>query len=75
MTEWDARYADPEFAYGKEPNGFLASVAHRIPAGPVLCLAEGQGRNAVYLAALGHEVTAVDRSAVGLERARELGLL
>lgn len=72
MTEWDARYADPEFAYGKEPNGFLASVAHRIPAGPVLCLAEGQGRNAVYLAALGHEVTAVDRSAVGLERAREL---
>ena len=72
MTEWDARYAEPEFVYGKEPNDFLVSVADRIPPGPVLCLAEGQGRNAVYLATLGHEVTAVDRSAVGLARAREL---
>lgn len=72
MTEWDARYAEPGFVYGKEPNDFLVSVADRIPPGPVLCLAEGQGRNAVYLATLGHEVTAVDRSAVGLARAREL---
>lgn len=72
MTEWDARYAEPEFVYGKEPNDFLVSVAARIPPGPVLCLAEGQGRNAVYLATLGHEVTAVDRSGVGLARAREL---
>lgn len=72
MTDWDARFAEPEFAYGKEPNGFLASVADRIPPGPVLCLAEGQGRNAVHLARLGYEVTALDRSAVGLSRAREL---
>ena len=72
MTEWDTRYAEPEFVYGKEPNDFLASVADRIPPGPVLCLAEGQGRNAVYLATLGHDVTAIDRSAVGLARAREL---
>lgn len=72
MTEWDARYAEPEFVYGREPNDFLASVADHIPAGPVLCLAEGQGRNAVHLARLGHEVTALDRSAVGLARAREL---
>ncbi len=69
---WDARYAEPEFAYGKEPNEFLAVVADRIPPGPVLCLAEGQGRNAVFLAARGHDVTAVDRSAVGLDRAGEL---
>ena len=43
-----------------------------IPAGPVLCLAEGEGRNAVYLATLGHAVTAVDQSAVGLAKATRL---
>jgi SAM-dependent methyltransferase len=69
---WDDRYSAPTYAYGTEPNDFLKSVAGRIPAGPVLCLAEGQGRNAVFLASLGHDVLAVDQSPVGLERAREL---
>lgn len=72
MTEWDARYSEKEFAYGTAPNEFLAQVADRIPTGPVLCLAEGQGRNAVYLAEKAHRVVAVDQSAVGLARAREL---
>ena len=40
----------------------------------VLCLAEGQGRNAVWLAQRGHEVTAMDQSAFGLEGARQLGM-
>ncbi len=71
-SEWDERYSEPEFVYGKEPNEFLASVADRIPPGPVLCLAEGQGRNAVFLAQGGRIVTAVDRSSVGLVRAHEL---
>jgi len=69
---WDERYSASDYAYGTEPNDFLKSVAGRMPAGPVLCLAEGQGRNAVYLASLGHDVLAVDQSPVGLERAREL---
>ena len=69
---WDERYSAAAYAYGTEPNDFLKSVAERIPPGPVLCLAEGQGRNAVYLASLGHEVLAVDQSAIGLERARKL---
>ena len=67
---WDARYAEPDLAYGDAPNDFLASVADRIPRGRVLCLAEGQGRNAAFLAGLGLEVVAVDLSRVGLERAR-----
>jgi SAM-dependent methyltransferase len=70
--QWDARYAEPGYAYGSAPNDFVASVAHEIPPGPVLCLAEGQGRNAVHIASLGHCVTAVDRSVAGLRRAREL---
>lgn len=69
---WDERFAEEGFAYGDNPNEFLASVAYRIPPGPVLCLCEGQGRNAVYLATRGHDVTAHDGSAVGLRRASEL---
>jgi len=70
---WDERYADPdEYAYGTQPNTFFASEAGRIPDGPVLFLAEGEGRNAVWLAERGHAVTAVDGSAVGLEKARRL---
>lgn len=69
---WDSRYAEADYSYGTEPNDFLVQVAPRIPPGRVLCLAEGQGRNAVYLAGLGHLVTAVDQSAVGAQRAQRL---
>lgn len=67
---WDDRYARDEFIYGTAPNDFVAAMATRIPAGPVLCLAEGEGRNAVFLAARGHAVTAVDQSAIGLAKAQ-----
>ncbi|MBI1765329.1 MAG: class I SAM-dependent methyltransferase [Acidobacteria bacterium] len=69
---WDERYAELGYAYGTEPNDFLVAHAARIPAGRVLCLAEGPGRNAVWLAQQGYEVTAVDLSAVGLAKARQL---
>jgi SAM-dependent methyltransferase len=69
---WDERYSQPGFAYGTEPNEFLAIAADQIPAGPVLTLGEGEGRNAVYLAGLGHRVVAVDQSEVGLTKARRL---
>jgi hypothetical protein len=69
---WDERYASSEYVYGTTPNDFLVEQAGRIPQGPVLCLAEGEGRNAVWLAERGHVVTAIDRSAVGLAKARRL---
>ena len=69
---WDQRYSGDEYAYGVEPNDFLRAEAHRIPPGPVLCLAEGEGRNAVFLAGLGHQVTAVDLSIEGLRKAERL---
>ncbi|MCI5106913.1 MAG: class I SAM-dependent methyltransferase, partial [Pseudomonadales bacterium] len=56
---------------GTEPNKFLAEHAREL-SGPVLCIAEGEGRNGVFLASLGLEVLAVDSSAVGLEKARAL---
>lgn len=69
---WDERYSEPGFAYGTEPNEFLVSVVEKIPRGKVLSLAEGEGRNAVYLASLGCQVTGVDGSEVGLQKAVEL---
>lgn len=69
---WDERFGGEEYAYGKEPNEFVSSVASWIPMGRVLCLAEGEGRNAVFLAERGYAVTAVDGSAVGLDKANRL---
>lgn len=71
MSFWDERFAEPELACGAEPNDWLLECASRI-ASPVLCLAEEQGRNAVWLAEHGHRVTALDLSSVGLRRAHEL---
>lgn len=72
MNFWDERYAVGDFVYGVQPNDFLKAVAHHIPQGKVLCLAEGEGRNAVYLAELGFDVLAVDQSQVGLDKALRL---
>ena len=69
---WNQRYGTPQYIYGETPNSFVAEIASQIPAGPVLCLAEGEGRNAIHLATLGHPVTAVDQSAAGLAKARRL---
>lgn len=68
---WDQRYAEDGFAYGTEPNDFLREHAGLL-SGPVLSLAEGQGRNAVFLAGLGLPVVGVDSSSVGLLKAQEL---
>lgn len=69
---WNDRYAEEEFAYGKEPNDFVREVAGSLPAGGrILCIAEGQGRNAVFLAERGFDVTAMDLSDVGMKCARE----
>jgi SAM-dependent methyltransferase len=70
--DWNRRFAEPGFAYGTAPNDFLVEVAPLLPPGPVLSLGEGEGRNGVYLAQLGRDVTAVDGSEVGLSKARRL---
>ncbi len=69
---WDERYRGDDYAYGVEPNDFLHAEVGLIPKGPVLCLAEGEGRNAVFLASLGYQVTAVDFSTEGLRKAERL---
>jgi SAM-dependent methyltransferase len=70
---WNDRYRAAGFAYGFAPNRFLAAHAHLLPpGGRVLLPADGEGRNAVYLARQGFAVTCFDQSAVGVEKAKAL---
>ena len=69
---WDERYSAEEYAYGTKPNEFLEENVNHIPKGKVLSLAEGEGRNAIFLARQGYAVTAVDASLVGLNKAGKL---
>ncbi|MDH5765538.1 MAG: class I SAM-dependent methyltransferase [Gammaproteobacteria bacterium] len=69
---WDERYSAKEYVYGKLPNDFLRQSSHHIPQGKVLCLADGEGRNSVWLAEQGYEVTSVDASAPGMAKAKAL---
>ena len=69
---WDDRFQAPAYAYGEAPNDFLRWAAPQVKPGKALSLCEGEGRNAVFLAKLGFEVTAVDFSRVGLNKAKAL---
>lgn len=72
-NKWDERYQGEGYFYGTEPNDFLREESRRLSRGAkVLCLAEGEGRNAVWLAGQGFEVTAVDGSVVGLQKLQRL---
>jgi cyclopropane fatty-acyl-phospholipid synthase-like methyltransferase len=70
---WNTRYAEAGYAYGTEPNAFLVSQGNHLKPGmQALAVADGEGRNGVWLAQQGLDVLSVDASAVGLRKAREL---
>ncbi len=69
---WDARYSDAELVWSQEPNQFVAQFVSELTPGSAIDLGAGEGRNAVWLARQGWDVTAVDFSAVGLEKARRM---
>jgi SAM-dependent methyltransferase len=71
-TVWDRRYAGTELLWSAEANRFLVQEATAVAPGRALDLACGEGRNAVWLAERGWEVTGVDFSGVGLEKAERL---
>ena len=72
-TMWDGRYTREDYIFGTAPNVFLASQAGRLARGQrVLCVADGEGRNSVWLARQGLAVTAFDISPVGVDKARRL---
>jgi putative MATE family efflux protein len=69
---WEERYATDAYLFGTEPNDFLREHAAQLPVGQTLSLGAGEGRNAVFLAGLGHQVTALDASANALQKAQRL---
>ncbi|MCF8422911.1 MAG: class I SAM-dependent methyltransferase [Bacteroidia bacterium] len=70
---WNTRYKEAEFAYGTVPNDFLKSKIQVFkPNSKILCLAEGEGRNAIFLAEHKHDVTAIDYSLEGLKKLQKL---
>jgi len=70
---WETRFAVPEFAFGKAPNYFLASCAALLPkSGRVLAVADGEGRNGVWLAEQGLDVLSIDFSPSAQKKARML---
>lgn len=70
---WDDRYDRDDYLFGTEPADFVRRVAARLaPGSRVLAVADGEGRNSVFLAGLGHDVVAMDSSPVALAKARRL---
>lgn len=70
---WDQRYDTDEYIFGTEPNAWLAAHRHLLVAGQkALCVADGEGRNSVWLARQGLAVDAFDPSAKALDKARRL---
>jgi SAM-dependent methyltransferase len=69
---WDRRYEREMYVYGKEPAAFLKQKINMLKKGKALVLAMGEGRNAVYLAQNGFDVTGVDISGIAIEKCKKL---
>lgn len=73
LERWEARYSAPGYHFGTEPNAFLKSKAHLLKAGQkALSIADGEGRNGVFLAGLGLDVLATDISPTALKKSQAL---
>lgn len=69
---WDERYGADDYMYGKEPNDFLKQNIDALPQGSVMCLADGEGRNSVYVASTGRDAWSVDLSTQGPRKTMQL---
>ncbi len=73
FERWQGRFAAPEYVFGEAPNAFLAAQAHLLPkAGKALAVADGEGRNGVFLAEKGLDTLSIDFSPNGQKKALEL---
>jgi SAM-dependent methyltransferase len=69
---WDERYGVDDYMYGKEPNDFLKQNIDALPQGSVMCLADGEGRNSVFIASTGRAAWSVDLSTHGPRKTMQL---
>ena len=74
--DWDERYSIDEYLFGKEPaQALLRNEEHLVSGGTTLVIADGEGRNSVYLAKKGFKVTATDNSIVANRKAKSLAVI
>jgi len=69
---WDAEYQQEDFVFGTAPNDFLAEAYDFFPKGKILSIGEGEGRNAVFLARMGYDVTGLDAVSSGFAKGQKL---
>lgn len=73
LARWEARFSAPDFVFGTKPNEFLRSQAHMLPrSGKALAVADGEGRNGVWLAQQGLDVLSIDFSPAAQAKVRAL---
>lgn len=73
LNHWNERFNQEQYVYGKEPNVFLEDMHKTLnPTGTALAIAEGEGRNAVFLAEQGMDVTTWDYAESGLAKTNQL---
>ena len=74
MNHWDEKFDSEEYIYGKEANSFVKDIFKKQTNNneKILLLAEGEGRNAIYLAKLGYDITTYDMSQVGINKQYQL---
>ncbi len=73
LERWQSRFARPGYLFGTAPNAFLKAQAHLLPkSGTALSIADGEGRNGVFLAEQGLDVLSIDFSAAAQEKVRKL---
>lgn len=73
MNQWNNRFQDEKYVFGMEPNVFLADIQKKLQlSGDCLAIAEGEGRNAVFLAEQGMKVTTWDYAESGLQKTKRL---
>lgn len=72
LEQWNQRFATASYVFGEEPNAYLVRHATSLQPGKTLALADGEGRNSVWLAQQGLQVEAFDFSSLAIEKARAL---
>ncbi len=73
MNPWDQRFEADEYVFGTEPAKALLKLEQYLaPNGTTLVVADGEGRNSVYLASKGFKVTATEYSRIGVDKAKRL---
>jgi SAM-dependent methyltransferase len=72
LARWNSRFAAEGYLFGESPNAYLAEMTSSLKPGKTLSLADGEGRNSVWLARQGLEVDAFDFSPIAIQKARQL---